>query len=155
MKFCTLASGSQGNSIFFEVNSTRILIDAGISGIELERRLNQINVMPSDVDAICVTHEHSDHVRSLAVLTKRFGIPIYITERTLAAFKNKDKIRKYVNFFEGGVPFKLGDFELTPFPIPHDAVDPHGFVVRSNGQRVAVATDMGYITNLIRHRLQE
>lgn len=155
MKFCTLASGSQGNSIFFEHLSTRILVDVGITGKELERRLATIGLSPRDLDGICITHEHDDHVRSLAVLSKRFGLPVYMTAKTFDAYKDRERIAPHVTVFEGGATFSIGNLTLTSFPIPHDAADPHGFIVQSNGKRVAVATDMGYITNLIRHRLRD
>lgn len=154
MRFCVLASGSKGNVVYFESGATRILIDAGVSTKQLKLRLAEIGVKPSQLNGICITHEHDDHVRGLPKFSKDFGIPVYVTHQTFANIKQNEKIMPVVRYIDGGAPFRIEDLQIHPFPISHDAADPHGFIVQNETRRVAVATDMGYVTTLVRHRLQ-
>jgi len=152
-RICPLASGSKGNSLFISGNNSAILIDAGLSGIELERRLKQINVDPQHLTAIIITHEHSDHVKGAGILNRRFNIPIYITRKTLGACRNLGKIQS-VEFFTCGSPFEIDGIRINPFSISHDARDPVGLTLEYNGQKIGIATDLGIVTNLVRDHLK-
>ena len=103
---CPLASGSKGNSLFVSCKNFPILIDAGLSGIEIQRRLNAINIEPESLKAIIITHEHSDHVKGAGILSRRYNIPVYITQKTWNACSNLGEIED-LQFFECGRSFKI------------------------------------------------
>jgi phosphoribosyl 1,2-cyclic phosphodiesterase len=152
-RVCPLASGSKGNSLFVSYRNTCILIDAGLSGIEIQRRLNTINVDPESLTAIIITHEHSDHVRGSGVLSRRFELPVYITQKTWQACSNLGKIEDLC-FFECGAPFKVDQILVTPFSISHDAKDPVGLTLEYKDQKIGIATDLGIATNLVKEHLK-
>ncbi|MCD4674396.1 MAG: MBL fold metallo-hydrolase [Desulfobacula sp.] len=150
---CPLASGSKGNSLFVSCNNTSILIDAGLSGIEIERRLNTVNINPENLCAIIITHEHSDHVKGAGILSRRFKLPVYITKKTWQACSNLGKI-KDLCFFECGTPFEMDQILVTPFSISHDAKDPVGLTLEYKNHKIGIATDLGIVTNLVREHLK-
>ena len=156
IRVCVLASGSSGNSTFIGTETTRILIDAGLSAKQVTARLAEIGEHPNNLDAICVTHEHSDHIAGIRVLQKKHGMPVYANAGTLdgirAALKETHEL-ECCQFTTGSV-FQIGDLEVEPFSIPHDAYEPVGFVVRGGGGSVAMATDVGVVTNLLRQKLR-
>ncbi|MFC1845038.1 MBL fold metallo-hydrolase [Thermodesulfobacteriota bacterium] len=153
MKFCVLGSGSKGNATYLESEGTRILIDAGMSGIELQRRLLSIGVELSEIDAILVTHEHNDHVHGVGVLSRRSQIPVYANPATFsAASRTVRKLFSY-NEFETGVSFQIRNLEVRPFAVSHDAQDPVGFRISDNSISFGYCTDTGKVSQLIRHRL--
>lgn len=142
MRFCVLASGSNANCTFVEGGGTRILIDCGLSCAELARRLSKLAAGPESLDAIVVTHEHSDHIAGIAGLSARYNLPVYasaITARQLAGVEVS-------NCFTVGEAFRIGRLDLLPFSVPHDAVDPAGLVIGFEGLRLGQATDLGKIT---------
>ena len=144
LKFCSLYSGSSGNSLYIENNNTKILIDAGVSGKKIVDALASLNVDINDIQAILVTHEHSDHALSLPVLSKKYNIPIYANEKTWSVLPT-DKIKNH-KIFNINEPFLIGDLKIEPFPIPHDAICPCGFNIYSSNQKISIATDIGHIT---------
>lgn len=144
LKFCSLYSGSSGNSLYVESNNTKILIDAGVSGKKIVDALSSIKVDITEIDAILVTHEHTDHTLSLPILSKKYNIPIYANEKTWSVLQNdKIKNKKIFNISE---TFLIGDLKIEPFPIPHDAICPCGFNIYSLNQKISIATDIGHIT---------
>lgn len=217
MRMTVLASGSKGNSTVISSSRTRVLVDAGLSCRELLKRMALAGEDPSTLDAILITHEHQDHVAGLAVLARRLGIPVYITEPTHRAWvrmvtprttmtyaqwldhvqkekearaaaaaqatttpatelgsspaafeevgvkasstaisldaacepepsiKSNPAFLPAVEYFHSGSSFCIGDLDITPFTIPHDAADPCGFVFSAEGIRMAFATDLGYV----------
>ena len=148
MRVCTLASGSSGNSLYIECDATRILVDAGISRRQMTQRLASIGVSLSDIDAVVVTHEHSDHTSSLP----RLGLPAYVASATAHLWK--EKVAELVEF-ESDRAFTIKDLHITPFSVPHDALDPVGFTIESgNGAKIGIATDIGTATSLVRERLR-
>lgn len=153
MRFCVLGSGSKGNATFVEAGATRILIDAGFSGIEVARRLADIGIDINTISALLVTHEHGDHIRGIQVLSRRFSLPVYVSEATLAAAGNS--LAKIVEFrqIEAGHPFKHQELTIHPFAVSHDAADTLGFVVSNNGRSVGYCTDTGAVSHLMRHHL--
>lgn len=150
---CPLASGSKGNSLFVSSNDTALLIDAGLSGIEVERRLAAVSISPDSLTGILITHEHSDHVKGAGILSRRFDIPVHISQKTFQACSGLGKI-KDVRFFECGRPFNIDHIVVTPFSISHDATDPAGLTLRYKDTKVGIATDLGIATNLVKDHLK-
>ena len=155
LKVCILASGSSGNCAYVASEQTRILIDAGLSGKEIARRLEGVGVGLADIHAVCVTHEHDDHTAALGVLQRRFGISLYANAGTIQAVEQSEKFNGVKwNMFTTGSAFPIADLRLEPFSVPHDSYDPVGFVVSCGVDRVAIVTDMGMATGLVRERLK-
>ena len=152
-QFCSLFSGSSGNCSFVQTNTTKILIDAGESAKKIGESLDEIHVNPSDIDAILITHEHSDHIKGLGTLSKKFNIPVYANKETWDAMKvQKEKIdENNVNTFTLD-KFNIGDIEVKPFSIPHDAANPCGFNLYHDNKKMSIATDIGHMNNdVIKH----
>jgi len=149
-----LASGSKGNAIYIADGDTAILIDAGLSGVEIERRLQARQLDPANLDAICVSHEHNDHIQGVGVLSRRFNLPVYLTPRTaLTAAPQLGKVADQ-KIFECGSRFRINTLHLHPFALSHDAEDPSGFTVNSNGTKIGIATDLGIATHMVREHLK-
>ncbi|AUS98527.1 MBL fold metallo-hydrolase [Clostridium thermosuccinogenes] len=157
IKFCSLFSGSSGNSLYIEANGTKILIDAGLSGKRIIQALNSIGEQPSEISAVLVTHEHSDHIRGVGILSRKFNIPVYANEKTWDAMGtqigpiNADNMR----CFTTGKEFEIGNLCIKPFPIPHDASEPVGFNFFAENKKVTTATDIGHITKEVLESLIE
>lgn len=149
---CPLASGSKGNAVFVSTPDTAVLVDAGLSGIEIQRRMAAIGRTPDDLKAIIITHEHTDHVKGAGVLSRRFNIPVYVTSDTYTACKGLGKIER-INFFECGSAFDIGSLAVNPFSISHDACDPAGLTLEHQEKKIGIATDLGVVTNLVRTHL--
>lgn len=151
LKFCSLYSGSTGNSLFVESDNSKLLIDSGVSAKKIEDGLNSIGVNITDIDAILVTHEHSDHVQSLGTVSKKFNIPVYANRETWDAMPNqKDKIdANNIKYYNANENFEVGDFVIHPFSIPHDAVNPCGFNFFCDNKKFSIATDLGHMTSNI------
>jgi phosphoribosyl 1,2-cyclic phosphodiesterase len=151
-----LASGSSGNATFIGTARTRILIDAGLSYKELARRMAEIGEEPAKLDAVLVTHEHSDHVSGLPVLMRRlaYRVPLYLTHVTAPAFCWKQRTPP-METFQAGCRFTIGDFEIDSFTIPHDAIDPVAFAFHTHGLKAASVTDLGYIPDSIKYHLRD
>lgn len=155
LKVCVLASGSSGNCTYIGSETTGILLDAGIAARQIEQRLEQIGVAVSHIRGICISHEHTDHISGLSVLHRRHRIPAFANSATAEAIHmNARGAPIRWNVFTTGARFEIGDLQIEPFSVPHDAMDPVGFVVSHNGVRVGVATDVGMITSLLRERLK-
>lgn len=153
MRICQLASGSKGNSIYIESEKTRILIDAGLSALQLSKRLADIGVDIADLDAVFITHEHSDHCRGIGPLSRRYGVPIYIHRDTYAMLPNIGEISHC--FFDVGQSISCKDLEVSSFAITHDAVSPVGFTVDTLAGKIGVATDLGIVTRLVQQQLRQ
>jgi phosphoribosyl 1,2-cyclic phosphodiesterase len=169
-----LASGSRGNCAIVASARTRILVDAGISCRETFRRMKALGLAstgtkstsstsddPQALSAILITHEHSDHIYGLATLAKKLRIPVFMTGAThqawARAMRNQDGQRPQLEKwerFESGHRFQVGDIEVKPFTIPHDAADPVGFTFRAEGIKIGFATDLGYIPPSVRDHLR-
>ena len=156
-----LASGSQGNCTLVSSSTTRLLVDAGLSCRELLRRLASCGESASRIDAILITHEHTDHVAGLRVLAKKLKVPVYITGPTYETYRrttrdasgNRVQLERREEFHSGRA-FQIGDVKITPFTIPHDAIDPVGFTFCSEGIKVAVCTDLGYMPTSVRQHVR-
>jgi phosphoribosyl 1,2-cyclic phosphodiesterase len=150
---CVLASGSKGNAIYISDGQTSVMIDAGLSGVELQRRMAARNLSAEDLDAIIVSHEHNDHVRGAGILSRRFKLPVYINPKTEAAAGSLGDLHQ-VKRFECGTPFGIGNLKIHPFSISHDAEDPAGFTISRNSTTIAVATDLGIPTAMVKEHLK-
>ena len=147
-----LASGSRGNSTIVSTSRTRILVDAGISCRETVKRMRAQGEDPQTLSAILITHEHSDHVYGLAVLARKFQVPVFMTGATHQAWARslRDEAGELpqlarLEIFSAGRGFQVGDISITPFTIPHDAADPVGFTFKAEGIKLGFATDLGYV----------
>ena len=159
VKFCPIASGSKGNCVYVGTKNTHILIDAGISGKRIQQGLNQLGIEGSKLDAIFITHEHSDHIKGAGILSRRFDIPIFATTETwnymdrnnsLGAISQKNKMLVYKD-----EKIIMNDLLIRPFEIPHDGSEPVAYSIVANNYKLAVATDIGYITDDIVENLAD
>ncbi len=144
MRFASLGSGSKGNATLVEAGDTRLLIDCGFSCLETEKRLAALALRPHDVTAILVTHEHSDHISGVARLSRRYGIPVWMTAGTAAAHKG-GQLAEWL-CFNAHQDFEIGDLRIEPFPVPHDAREPCQFVFSDATRRLGLLTDTGSVT---------
>jgi phosphoribosyl 1,2-cyclic phosphodiesterase len=151
-----LASGSSGNTALLATEKTRILVDAGLSMKELRRRMASIGEDLNQVDAILITHEHTDHVSGLPVLArnKEIHAVIFMTRLTAPNIDWGEIPPKRLEPFQAGARFQIGDIEVQSFGIPHDAIDPVGFAFVTQGVRIGVATDLGYIPESVKFHLR-
>jgi phosphoribosyl 1,2-cyclic phosphodiesterase len=152
--FTVLGSGSTGNSTLISDGDTHILVDIGLSGRETARRLRECRIEPGDISAVVISHEHGDHCRGVAPFAKKLDIPIFITEEALSAsgiLLDACRFRP----IQSGVGFEVCGFQFTPFPVSHDSVEPLGFAIEKSGVKIAVAMDLGYISNLVIERLRD
>lgn len=157
MRLCSLYSGSSGNSIFVASDNTRILSDAGLSAKKIIEALCSIGEKPGELSGILVSHEHIDHVRGAGIMSRKFNLPIYASEGTWQAMGEMigpvmECNRRVFSSYE---PFKIGDIEVKPFPIPHDANEPVGYSYGNNGKKVTIATDIGHISIELLHFLED
>lgn len=151
-----LASGSSGNAALLATDNTRILVDAGLSMLQIRKRLAAIGESLESLDAVLVTHEHSDHVAGLPVLARNRDLraAYYLTHLTEPAIDWGETRPARIERFQAGSAFTVGDIEVQSFSIPHDARDPVGFAFASQGIRVGIATDLGYVPESIKFHLR-
>ena len=153
MQFCVLGSGSRGNATYVRSGETSLLVDAGFSGVEIERRLAAIDVPPESLSAIVLTHEHGDHIKGAAILARKYQLPVYTNIGTLAGGKKVLKKLPSWNEFSTGASFDLGGLNIHPFAISHDTIDPVGFIFTDSSSSLGYCTDTGMVTRLLSHRL--
>ena len=148
MKFCSLYSGSTGNSLFVQGDETKILVDTGVSAKKIEEGLSSINIDINEINAIIVTHEHIDHIRSAGTMAKKYNIPIYATLGTWNGIDNEKLVRpiEQKNYFKIGEEFEIGDLKIMPFATSHDAMDSCGFSITHDSDKISIATDLGEMT---------
>ena len=151
IKICALFSGSSGNSMFIGKNNTKLLIDAGVSAKKIVNALCSIGENPSELSAILISHEHNDHIKGAGILSRKFNIPIYANENTWQAIEKiigpVDVCNK--KFFYTEKNFEIGNTNVLPFNIPHDAIDPVGFNIFIKNKKVTTATDIGHINEKV------
>ena len=156
LNFCSLYSGSSGNSLFVQTENTQILIDAGVSSKKIETALDNLQIDPNSIDGILITHEHSDHVKGLGTFAKKFNVPVFVNNKTLDSMpeqKNKLNQNTIKNFIVGD-KFEINDLTIKSFQIPHDAANPCGFLISKNDKSIGIATDIGHMTNKILKELE-
>ena len=167
MRFTVLGSGSTGNSVLISTEKTKILVDVGLSAKETLRRLALVGVNFSELDAILITHEHSDHAGGLRVLLNTVTCPVYLSGATREAYlreksnktnnepqKRAAAVENRAVEIESSKDFCIGDIDFEPFSVPHDAADNFGFVAKSAGVKLATVLDFGCFTTLIKEKLR-
>ena len=159
LRVSILASGSAGNLTLLETERTRILVDAGLGKRETLARLAAVGTEIGDLDAVLITHEHADHCNGLPQVLSIWKAPLYVTEPTMAQLQRilPETFRKRLRGVESiqtGQRFAIGDIDVHAFAVPHDAADPIGFTFRTNGTKVAICTDLGYMPELVKVHLR-
>lgn len=154
MRFASLGSGSEGNALLVESGSTRLLLDCGFSLSETVRRLQRLGIEPEALSGIVITHEHDDHIGGVGRLARRYSLPVWLTPGTL---RGLDALLEGVDLrpVEGYAPIAVGDVELIPFPVPHDAREPAQYVFSDGARRLGVLTDAGSLTPHMRRMLSQ
>lgn len=157
MKFCSLYSGSSGNSLFIQGDETKILVDSGVSAKKITEALESIDVDIKEINAILVTHEHIDHIRSLGTMAKKYNIPIYANLGTWNGIENEKTVVEIEekNYFKIGEKFEIGELKIMPFSTSHDAIDPCGFSIEHDGKKISIATDLGEMTSEVMKNLKQ
>lgn len=153
MRFSVLGSGSRGNAVYIEAGNSSVLIDAGFSGKELQRRMETVGRDLADVNAICITHEHNDHICGAGVISRRYEIPVVINGGTLEAASSKMGKLFGTTIFSPGDVIAVGDLEIRSFCISHDTADPVGYVISDGQKRLGYLTDTGKVSHLMARRL--
>ena len=156
MKISILGSGSLGNSIFIESDTVKLLIDAGFSCKKIEEKLREIDEKLENIDGLLITHEHGDHIIGAGIISRKYGIPIYITRESYKKVEIKlGKIEsENLNFISGN--FKIKKLNIEPFDVMHDAERTLGFLlINSYGKKIAVSTDIGYVDNTVNEKFKE
>jgi len=153
LSFRLLGSGSSGNTTLVSDGSTHVLVDVGLSGRETAKRLRECGLEPGEVSAIVVSHEHGDHCRGVAPLAKDLNIPVFMTDGVFreSGMRLDPKKHRPIN---PGEQFDVCGICFTCFSVPHDSVDPLGFLIEKDGIRLAIALDLGYLSNLVLERLK-
>ena len=158
MKVTILGSGSAGNCTFVETETTRILVDAGLSGRQICQRLTTIGRDPEQLDGVILTHEHGDHTRGLTALCKYRTVIVYANRLTAEAIHQNPDYQNGLQIswrlFATGCAFEIGDLKIESFSVPHDANDPVGYVIHCGGQSLGVLTDLGHATKLVVDRVR-
>jgi len=151
--FNVLGSGSSGNSTLVSDGVTNILVDAGLSGKEIARRLNEYGLSPEKISAIVVSHDHGDHCRGVAPFVKNLDIPVFMTAAAFDVSGVRVNPSKH-RVISPGECFEIGDIAVTCFSVPHDTEDPLGFVLEKEGVRIGIALDLGFMSNLVIERMK-
>jgi phosphoribosyl 1,2-cyclic phosphodiesterase len=146
VRFASLGSGSEGNGLVVESGSTRVLMDCGFSLTETRTRLARLGLVPEDLDAVVVTHEHSDHIGGVARLAAKYELPVWCTHGTYISWRMQSDALPWVEMIDPHQSFSVGELEIQPFAVPHDAREPVQFVFRAAGCKLGVLTDAGHIT---------
>ncbi|MBR4407164.1 MAG: MBL fold metallo-hydrolase [Clostridia bacterium] len=152
MRICNLSSGSDGNLTYIECEDAKLLVDIGLSCREVEMRLRFLNVDPADIDAILITHEHSDHIKGLEVFASRYKTTVYVHERGYIPLLNKLKRNLNIQTFED-VDFFIGSAKISTVPLPHDVARCTGYSIQENEKKISIITDLGHTTNEILQNL--
>jgi len=147
MRAIALQSGSSGNCIYLEAGGTRLLFDAGISGITAERRLAEHGIDIRSVHGVIISHDHSDHVRCAGVFQRKYDLPVYITSLTLEHAESRYSLGRLddIRLFKTGGSIGFGDIQVHTIPTPHDGADGSVFVIEGEGKRIGIMTDLGHV----------
>jgi phosphoribosyl 1,2-cyclic phosphodiesterase len=152
--FCPLASGSKGNALYLGTPKTKLLIDAGLSYRQIVLRLSELSVSVDEIDAVLVTHEHTDHVRGLQLLSERHDIPVFTNSETAKGIVETINFVPKFKIFSTGESFEFGDVTIHPFSIQHDTFDPVAFVVHWQEIKLGICTDLGFVSTLVKMALR-
>ncbi|WP_026908441.1 MBL fold metallo-hydrolase [Paucisalibacillus globulus] len=156
LRFSVLASGSTGNAFYIESDKEKLLVDAGLSGKQMDKLFDEVQVSPADLSGILVTHEHSDHIKGLGIIARKYNLPIYANQKTWNAMEGSiGKLsldQKFVFNMEEVKTF--GDIDVESFGVSHDAAEPMFYVFRAGGKKVALVTDLGYVSERIKKTVE-
>lgn len=157
LRFSVLASGSTGNAFYIESEKEKILVDAGLSGKQIDRLFGEVQVDPAKLTGILVTHEHSDHIKGLGIIARKYNLPIYANEKTWKAMEGSiGKLSIDQKFHFGMEEIKsFGDMDIESFGVSHDAAEPMFYTFRHDGQKVALVTDLGYVSERIKKTVED
>lgn len=156
MIFCSLYSGSSGNSIFISTGKSKVLIDAGMPGKSIEKALKEIGETCENLDGILVTHEHSDHIKGVGILSRKYNIPIFANITTWEVMLNSIGKIKDVNVkILNNASVSINDIDIISYNIPHDAVAPCGYSLFHNNKKVCIATDLGHFSSIVKAQLKD
>lgn len=153
MRFASIGSGSEGNALVVQVGATAVMLDCGFGLAATETRLARAGLVPDDIDAILVTHEHSDHIGGVARFARKHNLPVWLTHGTAKVFNQGSLSSALLNFVDPHAAFSVGDIEVTPYFVPHDAFEPVQYVFSDGNARLGVLTDTGSITAHIQNTL--
>lgn len=156
LRFSVLASGSSGNAFYIESDQERLLVDAGLSGKQLDRLFGEIHIDPATLTGILVTHEHSDHIKGLGIVARKYNLPIYANEKTWKAMEpsiGKLTLDQKFHFNTGEVK-TFGNIDVESFGVSHDAVEPMFFTFHKNNKKIALVTDLGYVSEHIKKTIE-
>jgi len=153
-RFFPLASGSKGNAIFVDTGKTKLLFDCGISMRAIQKRLESINASIDEIDAIIISHEHTDHIRSVETVSNKFNIPVLANVETAKAICSHAKVRPEFKIFSTGETFEFGEVAIHPFSIQHDTLDPVAFTLEIGPYKIGICTDLGFATTLVKSHLR-
>jgi phosphoribosyl 1,2-cyclic phosphodiesterase len=154
LSVCVLASGSKGNAIYISDGRTNLLFDAGLSGREIQKRMQEAGLSAADLHGVVVSHEHSDHVRGVGVLARRYHLPVYVSASTAAAAAPQLGRIEDLRTIRIGTTFNVDGLQIHPFSTSHDAQDPAGFTISHQSCKIGIATDLGIATGMVRHHLK-
>ncbi len=154
IQFCNLFSGSSGNCTYVATENTRLLIDAGVSCNKIVKALEEIGVELDEIDAILITHEHTDHTKGLTTTYKKYHLPVFANEKTWKMMESLEIGDTCKFYFDTNKTFYVGDFKIQPFSIPHDAADPCGFSLFADDKKITITTDIGHMTEGILHQME-
>lgn len=152
MRLTILGSGSSGNCAYVETDEVRLLVDAGFGPRQIRQRLAAIGRAPENLDAILISHEHGDHIRGLAGLADKLHIPVFCNRDTCDEITRLLELKAEFQLFETGRAFEIGDVTVETFSVPHDALDPVGFLLRTPSGNIGFVTDLGHVTRLVGER---
>ncbi len=155
VRFTVLGSGSGGNSAYIETGETRLLVDAGLTGRQIRARLASIGRTPETLSGILLTHEHSDHAKGLKMIAAKLDIPVYCNRLTLEEIEAQAECKFDAKVFQTGESFEAGEVTVESFSVPHDALDPAGFVVCTEAGKIGFLTDLGHVTRLAMDRVKD
>lgn len=145
MRICNLSSGSDGNLTYIETQNAKVLLDAGLSCLEITKRLALLGVLPEQIDAILITHEHSDHIRGLDNFASKYGTSVYVHNKGYTALVHKLKKEQLIQFvLFDDMDFCINDLKVSNFSLPHDSAYCSGYSFMENTKKVSVLTDLGY-----------
>ncbi|MFK7886654.1 MAG: MBL fold metallo-hydrolase [Gammaproteobacteria bacterium] len=148
LRYAYLGSGSKGNSAVITDGESAVMLDCGFSLKEAQRRLARLGLEPADIDAVLVTHEHTDHIAGVGALARRYDLPVHLTPGTAASGRAGNLPKPTTVYFDS--PIQIGRFRITPVPVPHDAREPVQYVFERGGCRLGILTDLGHITPVVR-----
>jgi len=156
LRFSVLASGSTGNAFYIESGETKLLVDAGLSGVQLERLFANININPEELSGLLVTHEHSDHIKGVGIFARKYNLPVYANEKTWRAMsKSIGKLSTEQKFeFQTNQVKTFGNMDVQSFEVSHDAVEPMFFTFHKGDKKIALVTDLGYVSERIKKTIE-